>query len=122
MESLPLTGHAIFQHPSMKNSQLDIFHLSSKGSVYKLNAKLTEDIDDINRPHGEQRHSVWDGDMEVLHTGSKTLDTDLGPLTIRDHSDVDLAPAYNRKLSTLFSTIKRLTIILRLFYSRGGRG
>lgn len=96
--SLPLTGHTIFQHPSMKNSQLDIFHVSCEGSVYKLNARFSEETQTTNRPRNDQQHCIWDDAMKDLHVKSKNLDTDMGPLTQRDHSDINLAPAYNRKL------------------------
>lgn len=91
---LPVVGHSIFQHPHGRESHFEIYHMSSHGALFRLNARFSGEVEATNLNRGDQRLCHWDHAVKELDSISKHLTEDIGPLGEREYSKVDLAPAY----------------------------
>ncbi|KAI0362386.1 hypothetical protein OH77DRAFT_1441905 [Trametes cingulata] len=93
----PHLGYAFFQQPTLSGSkQLSIFQLSERGSLSLLNLqRLPKDVVQ-ETPTQARRRVDWPADVRKLGEEAESARPDLGPLSAKAHSVVDLQPAYRK--------------------------
>ena len=106
--NIKFTSHTLFQHSTMRDSDVKIFQLSPQGSIYHLGATLSDELEDHDSLRGEEPSCQWNEAVKHLHAKATGLGPDLGPLAAREHSDVNFQPAYIRLFFSSDTHIKTL--------------
>lgn len=90
-------GHTFIRHPVDAGDKGLIFmRLSQRGSIHRLDLHIPDDNDQVA---GDMRTHIWSEEVEKLDKDMERSGHDLGLLSERTFSVVDLEPAYHRELT-----------------------